>query len=167
MNQDAQPAPPKRIECAASRDPAVRWFIFAAMMIGFAGYTVYDHYIAGNFAYPEPYELNGYLKYLFNHYIPHLLFPLGLVALYVGIRHLRRTLTADEDGIGFAGKPGTAWSDVVRLDASRWDSKGILVLHLANGRKLTLDEWKLDKANFRNLVAFVEAHVSADAMDKP
>jgi len=151
--------PVDRVECPATKDPAVRLFIVAAMLIGFGGYTVYDHYILGNYPYPQPYELNPCLKYLFNHYIPFLLIPPGLVALIWGLRFLIRRLVADAEGIGYSGGQKVLWGDVKELDASLLKTKQILCLRYGEGRKLILDAWKLE--NFRDLVALIETRVPA------
>jgi hypothetical protein len=153
--------PGDRVECRATKDPAVRLFIVAAMLIGFGTYTVLDHYVWGNYPYPKPYSLNPYLKYLFNHYVPCVLIPLGTLALVWGVRFLCRRLIADAEGIGYAGGVKILWTDVKELDASTLKSKQILCLRHGDGRRLVLDAWKLE--NFRDLVAMVEAHVPAAA----
>jgi len=160
MNEASEPTAPDRIECPAARDASVKMFIFAAMMIGFAAYTIYDHYILGNYAKPDPYELNPYLKYLFNHYVPFVLIPPGLVALVYGIVLLRRKLVADAEGIGYAGKDRIAWSDVTKIDATVLARKRILYLYHGQDGKTTLDEYYLQ--NFRDLVAFLDRHVPAE-----
>jgi len=160
-SQPAEPTDPAEVRCRPTRDPAVRCFIFAGLMLGFGLYTVYDHYIMGNYAYPEPYELNPYLKYLFNHYIPFILVPIGLIALVLGVRQLRRTLVADADGIGYAGGKKIAWDQIKQLDASQLPSKEILTLRWGDGKRLKLDRWKLQ--DFKQLVAYVEARAPAEA----
>lgn len=163
MNDQLQNPEVTRVECPSARDPAVRLFIFAAMMLGFGIYTIYDHYIQGNYTRPEPYSLNPYLKYLFNHYTPYLLVPIGLIAVILAIRHLLRKLTADQTGIGF-GTERIAWNRIDRLDASKLKDKGMLYLHYG-AETLTLHSWKLQ--NFRQLVAFVEKNVSQEVQQKP
>ena len=158
MNDTKEPAEVMRIECPPAKDPAVRWFIFAAMMLGFAVYTIYDHYILGNYPKPDPYALNPYLKYLFNHYIPYLLAPLGLISLIAAVRHLMRKLVADTEGIGYAGKGNIPWDRITKLDATRLKEKGILTLEHGQDQKLVLDSWKLQ--NFRQLVAFIEKKIA-------
>ncbi len=154
MNDSTTKSEVQRMECPASKDPAVRLFILAAMLLGFSIYAIYDHYIMGKYPYPEPYALNPYLNYLFNHYIPYVLIPPGLVALVLGVVFLRRVLVADEQGIGYKGKTRIAWNDIESLDTSRI-SKGLLYLCYSDGqKKMTLDSWKLK--NFRDLVLFIE-----------
>jgi len=111
-----------------------------------------------NYPKPDPFDLNQYLKYAFNHFLPIGLIPAGLVLLIWGIATLKRRLVADAEGIGYLGKEKTPWSDIERLDAARLKDKGILQLYSRRGRKLTLDGWKLE--NFQELVALVERHVS-------
>jgi len=163
MNDSSRPAETtdlSEVRCRPTRDPAVRWFIFAGLMLGFGLYTIYDHYIMGNYAYPEPYELNPYLKYLFNHYVPYILVPIGLIALVLGVRQLCRTLVADEAGIGYAGGKKIPWNQIKQLDASQLQSKGILTLRRRDGKALKLDSWKLQ--NFKDLVAYVETKMPAE-----
>jgi len=159
MSDTSEPPQDDRVECPAARDPAVRLFIFAAMMLGFGAWTIYDHYYKGEYAYPEKYELGKYLGYLFNHYGPYVLVPLGLIAVFLAIRHLRRVLVADAEGIGYAGGARVGWDEITSLDASLLKDKGILRLHYGTGGTLTLDSWKLK--NFKAMVAYVEKHVPA------
>ena len=160
MNESSETASAGRIDCPPAKDPAVRWFIFAAMMIGFGVWTVYDHYVAGNYPYPEPYALNPYLKYLFNHYVPWLLLPAGLIALGAGIRQLCRKLVADEDGLAYGRGGNVRWDDVEKLDASMLQKKGIIRLQCRDERTVILDSWKIQ--DFRDLVAFIERHIPPD-----
>ncbi|MFA6133806.1 MAG: hypothetical protein WC869_07320 [Phycisphaerae bacterium] len=162
--QDTTPSPsPDRIVCAPSRDPIVRWFIVAGMLLGFALWTIYDHYIMGKYPNPTPYSLNPYMKYLFNHYVPYLLVPPGLVALYLGIRAATRRMVADSEGVGYLGGTRLAWGDIKRVDSTQLQSKGILDLHDAAGKRLRLDSWYL--TNFRDLVAYVDKHLPTDVQD--
>jgi hypothetical protein len=165
MNESAAPAKDDRVECPASKDPAVRLFIIAAMMLAFAAWTIYDAYVARKYPYPDPYELNAYLKHLFNHGAAFVLVPLGVLAIGLGLRSLRRVLVADAEGIGYVGKQKIPWSGVARMDASLLKEKGILRLYHGESGRLTLDSWKL--GNFKALVAFVEQHVPRDAAGVP
>ena len=163
MNDAMEKDAVARVECPPARDPAVRWFIFAAMMLGFGLYTVWEHYIRGDYPRPDPYALNPYLKYLFNHYTPYLLIPIGLVALGMGLRHLGRKLIADERGIRYGGTEVT-WDQIERLDVSRLQEKGILCVRYGGDRTLKLDSWKLQ--NFRKLVGLVEANSPSAAREE-
>jgi hypothetical protein len=159
MTDKPTPAEPPadRVECPATREGAVRWAIFGLVMFGFSIWTIVDHYVLGKFPYPEPYELNAYLKYLFNAYIAVILIPLGIVAIPMMVRAWRRRLVADAEGIGYVGKQKIRWQDVERLDAELLEEKGVVKLYHSGGRKLKLDAWRL--RNFKELVGFIEKRV--------
>ena len=161
MNDTAPVAPAEGVQCPAARDPAIRLFIGAAMALAFAGWMIYDAYVAKKYPYPVPYELNAFATHVFNHYGPFVLAPLGAGLAIWGIATLRRVLVADAEGIGYRGQARRPWADITSADASRLATKGILVLHFRNGGRLVLDSWKLIR--FRDLVAYVEAHMPPNA----
>ena len=139
------------VVCRPTNDPAVRWFIFAAMMLGFSLWCYSDRRQP-----PEAWDtkhINEIAGYVMNNWSPWVLAPAGIIAAGLGIRHLSRKLVADTEGIGYPGGK-VSWSEFTRLDASLLQSKGILCLYYGGGRKLILDSWKL--RDFRQLVAFVE-----------
>lgn len=148
---------PTSVECPAAREPAVRLFIVAGMGIGFGIYCGVDHFIRKMYQYPDPYELNAYLKYLFNHYGTFVFTLAGIVALVWAVVFLRRKLVADEKTIGYVGKEQISWSAIRSLDASNLAGKGILRLDYEAGggqKTLKLCSWKLQ--NFRSLVSLLE-----------
>jgi len=157
MNDAGQREPANRIECPATKDPAVRLFIVAGLLIGLGAWCIHDQ---SKYPYPQPYELNKYLSYAFNYYGPFVFIPVGLVFVVLAIVALRRRLVADEEGIGYQGKPKHAWAEITAVDASRLKDKGVLTLLLAGDKKLLLDCWKLK--GFRELVAFVERRLPPD-----
>ena len=162
MTENQTSPAPQGIICRASRDPYVRLAIVALLLIALGGYTIYDHYILGNYPKPESYDLNKYIKYMFNHYIPYLLIPAGLILLFIVVAGIRRVLEADQEGIGYKGKSKTPWNSIKRVDPKLLKTKGILDLYDEMGRKIRLDSWYL--TNFRELVAFVEQHIPPEAM---
>ena len=144
------------VECRPTRDPAVRWFIFAALMIGFATWCFIDRH---KHPRPEAWDmkhLNEAAAYILNNWGPAVFLPVGLISLWMGIRKLTHKLIADQQGIGYGSKR-IPWDRINRLDPSQLQSKGILYLEHGDGQRLTLDSWKLQ--NFRQLVAFVEQKV--------
>jgi len=148
---DTPTTTPAKIVCPPAKDPAVRWFIFAAMAIGLAIWCWIDRQpkpTAWNFKH-----INEIADYLFNNWGPVVFAPLGLIATLAAIRQLKRKLQADEQTITYAGQ-SLAWGDIDKIDASKLTSKGIIVLHAADGSRLKLDSWKLQ--NFKELVAFIE-----------
>lgn len=145
----------QRVEAPAAKDPAVRLFIVAAMLIGMGAWCLTDMRKA-----PEAWDIkhaNEVGGYLLNNWGPVLFLPAGAFFAGWALVMLRRVLVADAVGIGYAGKAKTAWSDISRLDASQFEDKGILDLHDKSGGRIRLDSWKL--TNFKALVAFVEQRV--------
>jgi hypothetical protein len=150
---------PTSVECSAAKDPAVRLFILAAMMVGIGVWCLIDMH---NYPYKSISEdLNGFFTYVFNHYSPIVLLPLGLLAGLKAVMGLRRRLVADGEGIGYVGRQKISWSAVKSLDSAKLASKGILNITYDAGegeRTLVLDSWKLQ--NFRDLVRLVESKVA-------
>jgi hypothetical protein len=165
-DQEAPPNVPSEVHCLASKDPAVRWFIFAAMLIGFGLWCAIDHYYRGKYNLPtdrEP-DISDKAQYWFNHYGPFVLVPAGLICLGFGVASLRRTLHADQEGIGYVGREKISWDDISGMDSSKLADKGILTLFYGEDEKqLVLDSWKLK--NFHELIRLVEAKVPPDEPD--
>ena len=148
---------PTSVECSAAKDPAVRLFIVAGMALGAGIYCGVDHFIRKMYPYPDPYELNAYLKYIFNHYGTFVFSMSGIILFVWAIVFLRRKLVADEEGIGYVGKEKISWNSVISLDSSQLADKGVLrLVHKAGGGQKTLKlcSWKLQ--NFRSLVLLLE-----------
>ena len=158
-------AKPERLEARAAKDPAVRLFIFAAMLLGFGIWLFVDGHVRKKYPYqPFSESLNAWFGWALNYLGPFLLLPAGLVVLIWGIVFLRRKLLADKEGIGYAGKEKIPWEQITQLDASLLKSKGLLHVYCGSDKKLTLDSWKLE--GFRDLVAFVEEHVPTDRIKR-
>jgi len=160
MNESAET---ERVECPPTRDPAVRLFIFAGMLIAFGVWCFHDAFLRGKYPYPADGNFNDVLTHYFNHVGGIVLPLLGLIPLIKAILFLRRKLLATAEGIGYEGKTPVAWQDVQRLDAADLQDKGILRLYHGAAKPLVLDSWKV--SNFKALVAFVESHVPPAAME--
>lgn len=161
MNDTSEQSQISTVECAPTTEPAVRWFIFAAMMIGFAVWCFSERH---EYPAPETWDLehiNEAAKYLLNTWGPVVFAPLGLLAVAMAVAHLRSRLIADDEGIGYAGKQKHTWDRVKKLDVSALKAKGILYLTLDDGSEMKLDSWKLQ--NFRDLVALIEKKVPGAA----
>ena len=152
---------PARIECRAASEPAIRPVVFAALLIGFGIWCLLDRH---NYPYKPGGGYNVLLPYLLNTWGPILFLPLGLLFLWKGIRAYTRVLVADEEGIGYAGKPRIAWADVKRLDAADLKNE-ILLLDHGDGGALKLDGYNL--RDFRDLVAFIEKRIPEDKWVRP
>jgi len=164
MSDATNTAIPPSVTCHADKDPSVKAFIMAAMSLGIGIYCWADKH---NFDPPAAWDIkhiNDAAGYVLNHYIPYVAIPLSVLFVILGVRMLRRVLVADSEGIGYLGKDKLPWDQVDKLDASKFKKKGILILLAREGakiRRLKLKSWKLQ--NFRDLVAFVEAHVPSAA----
>jgi len=163
-DQDTPPNVPSEVHCPATKDPAIRWFIFTAMLLGFGLWCAYDAYYRGKYQLPTDREptINDKAKFWFNHYGPIVLIPGGVVCLAVAVASLRRRLYADQEGIGYVGKEKIPWDRISGMDSSRLADKGILTLYYGEGdqKRLVLDSWRLQ--NFRELIRLVEAKVPPD-----
>ncbi|MDP6544635.1 MAG: hypothetical protein QGH60_11635 [Phycisphaerae bacterium] len=147
---------PTSVTCPAEKDPSVRKFIMAAMLLGIGIWCWLD---AGNYPPPEAWDfahINKAAGYAFNHWTPWVALPFGVFQALRGFLLLKRVLTADAEGMGYKGKDKRPWDKITALDASCLKSKGILGVKYEGGEKLVLDSWELQ--NFRDLVGFVEAH---------
>ena len=155
--QAPQAETPTSVTCAAKKDPAVRTFIIAAMLLG-VGIWCWMDAASGKYPPPKAWDMDNIYDaagYAFNHFTPWIALPFGLFKALQGVIALRKVLIADADGVGYQGKEKLAWDKVTGLDASELKSKGILTVE-SEGGKLVLDSWKLE--NFRDLVAVVEAN---------
>lgn len=151
MNDAAEPAESQRVACPPTKDPAVRYFIFAAMAIGLAVWCFLDRTDK-----PSAWDMghiNEISNYLFNNWGPVVFAPLGLIAVFAAVRQLTRKLVADQEGITY-GRQQIIWGDVKVIDAAKLQSKGILRLLCDGGRSLKLDSYNMK--NFKALVAFIE-----------
>ena len=158
MNDTSENTRIEPVECSATKDTAVRFFIIAAMLLGIGVWCYLDK---DNYPEPEAWNLenvNDAAGHVFNYYGPYVSIPLGLILVVAAIVSLTKRLTADEEGISYTGKTKIPWSDVTSLDASGLESSQILYLNYGKNKQLKLDAYKLQ--NFRQLVAFVETMVS-------
>jgi len=163
MSETTPPAAEDRVVCPAARDPAVRLFIVAGMLIIFGAWCAYDSFIAGKYPYPDDGNVNDVAKFYFNRGGGIVLPIAGAVPLVWALVCLKRKLVADAAGIGYEGKPPIPWDSVTGLDATLLEEKGILKVNHGGGKTLVLDSWKL--TNFKALVAFVEARVGGPDAD--
>ena len=153
---------PTKAECSATKEPAVRLFIVAGILIGFGLWCAFDVHVKKKYEWKEDANTSEVFSYWFNH-AGTFVFPLlGLIPLGLAAVSLRRKLSADDEGIGYVGKEKIPWSAVRSLDASKLADKGIIRLHYEAGGKektLKLCSWKLQ--NFRLLVQIVEKKAPA------
>jgi hypothetical protein len=160
MTDTPEQTAPTSVTCPASKDPAVRTFIMAGMLLGIGVWCWMDA-ATGKYPPPDAWKLDGETfnkgaAYIFNHFTPWAAIPIGAFMALRGIMALRLVLTADTEGLGYQGKPKRPWDKITALNASKLKDLGILTVEYEDGSKLVLDSWKLQ--NFRDLVALVEAN---------
>jgi len=154
MNDTTEPEAGPRVECPPTKDPAVRYFIFAGMLLGLSVWCALDRR-------PNPTawdweHINEISNYLFNNWSFVVFIPVGLIAAAAAVRQLARKLVADDQGITYGGTY-VAWSDVKAIDAARLKSKGILVLQYGEDEKLKLDSYNM--RDFKELVELIESRL--------
>jgi hypothetical protein len=158
MTDTSEQTAPTSVTCPASKDPAIRTFIMAGMLLGIGIWCWMDAAL-GKYPPPKSWTLehiNDAAAHAFNHFTPWVSIPIGAFIALRGIMALRLVLTADSEGLGHKGKPKRPWDKITALDASQLKGKGILKVEYEGGEKVVLDSWKLQ--NFRDLVALVEAN---------
>ena len=155
MSESDNANPTGSVECQPARDPAVRWFLMAALLVGMGIWCWTDRREKP----AEWNDINTVSAYLFNNYGPFVMVPAGLLLTGFGVRFLKRKLVADEKGLGYAGGDTIAWSDIKELDATRL-GKGFLTIRHEPDKRLILDSWKLQ--NFKQMVAFIDQHVPVE-----
>ncbi|NQU76385.1 MAG: hypothetical protein HQ546_08755 [Planctomycetes bacterium] len=146
---------PKRVTCPAALDPCIRLLLVGAVALGFGLYCAHDVLIAKDAEGKPKYSPEKDIwKYRFN-VAGIFLVPVGAVLMGYGAIMLRRRVLADQDGIGYQGKPKVGWDRVTKLEMGK---KGLLYLHYEDAGKakvMKLDSLKL--RNFSALVTLIEA----------
>jgi len=155
MSEQTQPeAGPDRVVCPADKDPAVRIFIGAAMLIGFAFWCLAEKH---QYAPPEAWtreHINAAAGYVLNHWGPWVFLPVAGVLIVYALLTLRRKIEADDKGISVNGGQPIPWSDFDGIDAALLPKKGILRLKRHNGEYVRLDRYKVK--NFKALADLIE-----------
>lgn len=77
---------------------------------------------------------------------------------YLVVSKRKTTYTADDAGLGGSGFGGQTvpWSDVVSVNWSKWEDKGIVAVTLKDKRVVVLDGWHF--AGVRDIVKVIQEH---------
>lgn len=89
-------------------------------------------------------------------------FLVGLPFLFSALLMGRRYVESDEDAVWDHKGTRAAWDEVREIDKSRWATKGIAVIHTADGKRIVLDDWKFDRKPTQQIMARVESKVASD-----
>jgi len=147
------------VECATAKDPLIRTFAIAALLIVAGAWCWMDK---AKYPAPEKWDfkhINEAMNYLFNHYVPLVVWPVGAVLLIIAARASRRKLVADGDGIGYCCGAKYKWENIDCLDATELKTKGWVFLETGE-KRVKLDGWKL--TNFKALVEIIEKNLPAE-----
>ncbi|MAX24582.1 MAG: hypothetical protein CMJ19_08760 [Phycisphaeraceae bacterium] len=92
---------------------------------------------------------------------------LGLSALPVGLlfglstlRSIKRYVACDEETVTASGHPLVPFDAITKLDKSRWQKKGIVMVHYRVEGKagiIVLDDWKMQTENTEQILRTIEA----------
>jgi len=94
--------------------------------------------------------------------------PIGSLALWYFIRSYWLWIGSDEQGLAANGAKRVPWEAITDIDRSRWQTKGIAVVHYDKGGqpgRLTLDDWKYETEPIRRIVQQVETHLGLEPVD--
>lgn len=91
---------------------------------------------------------------------------LGMVALPIGLmfglstlKSMNRYVACDEDGITTNKYPKVPYDAITKLDKSRWQKKGIVIIHFSLDGKnglILLDDWKMHTDNTEQILRTIE-----------
>lgn len=153
-----QTTTPQSVTCPTATDPIIRRVIMVLICLGFGVYSIYE-LAAGH--YQEP---GQEATRMFTIGCAVILTPVGLFLLVTLFKMMTAKFEADQQGLGPAGKPKVAWSQVTKLIQR---GKGLLnVEYNVDGEPgvLKLDSWKLQ--NFDQLVQLIDAKTEGVPVEK-
>jgi len=88
--------------------------------------------------------------------------PIGLYSLFSLMTWSRRFIACDNSGLASHGGVSVPFEKITRIDAARWENKGIAVIYydLGQGEKsLILDDWKFERVSADQIFAMIREKV--------
>ncbi|HCD32537.1 MAG TPA: hypothetical protein DER01_09010 [Phycisphaerales bacterium] len=85
--------------------------------------------------------------------------PVGLIFGIATLRSLGRCVTCDDDGISANKGKTIPFDAITKLDKSRWQKKGIVIVQYEHdGKKghILLDDWKMHTENTEQILRMIE-----------
>jgi hypothetical protein len=121
---------------------------------------------------PQDIEYHGWSDMYLQYGLMIFCLPVGLLALGVTLRCGWLWVGSDERGLHANGGRSVPWDRITSVDKTRWDSKGIAVVHYIDDqgqpRRLTLDDWKYETEPTRQILKQVESQLGqAHADEEP
>lgn len=96
--------------------------------------------------------------------------PIGLYFLATFLMSTGRWIEADEQGLRTKNGKQTDYASITSIDQSRWDSKGIAVVHYENNGQaghITLDDWKFEREPTRQIYDAIRQRMPNDDSEAP
>jgi hypothetical protein len=87
-----------------------------------------------------------------------LVLPLGLMFGFLTLRTFAQWVELREDGLHASTGAHIPWEQLLKLDKTRWKSKGIAIVHGREG-SLVLDDWKFDRDTTEVILRTVEDNI--------
>ena len=94
-----------------------------------------------------------------------LVLPIGLLFGASFVRAHWRKIVMDDRGVRAGGGRDATWDAIRSIDKTRWKSKGIAVVRYDDDgveKRLTLDDWKFERAPITRMVAEVDTRLGDD-----
>lgn len=110
--------------------------------------------------YPEKPKKRGPGDVFVQKLLGFMLTPFALLFLFTFIRTFGRWVALEPDGLATNTGHRIAFATITKLDKTRWNNKGIAVLHGQEGT-LILDDWKFDRNATKVILESIEEHLSA------
>ncbi len=110
-------------------------------------------------------DMSIYTQYIFA----AICIPIGLLFGAAYLNAARRWVAIDDEALTTNAGQRVTWDQVESIDKSRWDTKGIAVVHYRNdagGGRVVLDDWKFERAPTDQILEKLESHLSDDDAPK-
>lgn len=160
---ESSPATSSTVECRPQRDFTVRLGIMTAMLVSFGGWCAYDVATGGHPYKPYAENSSAYMYWLFNAAGQYVFTAAGLIPLILAVRHSRRRLTGDSDGLTLDGRR-IHWDKISELDATQLAAKGRLHIDLTDQGTITLKSYHFH--NFKDLLALIEKNIPREKVKR-
>lgn len=94
--------------------------------------------------------------------------PIGLYCLVLAVMWQRRFIAVDDEALYAYGDRKAVWDQITRIDAQRWDSKGIARVYYNAGsgeQAILVDDWKYERTPTTAIFNRLKEKVDASKFD--
>jgi len=96
--------------------------------------------------------------------------PIGLYFCFVFVTSRSKWVEADEQGLATNAGQRSSYESITSVDKSRWQSKGIAVVHYSGdgqAGRIVLDDWKFEREPIKRILQAVEERTAfGDVADR-